>query len=124
MNINNIDHVQLAMPAGEEAKARVFYAGVLGMNEIPKPPILAKRGGAWFQTGSVQLHLGVEEDFRPAKKAHVALTVSGAAELRRRLAIAGYPVREDAAIDGVKRFFTDDAFGNRIEFIDVEGSVG
>jgi catechol 2,3-dioxygenase-like lactoylglutathione lyase family enzyme len=120
MKISRIDHVQLAMPPGEEQKARAFYATVLGMVEIPKPPILAKRGGAWFQTGSVQLHLGVEEDFRPAKKAHVALAVSGAEKLRKKLADAGYAVRDDVAIEGVKRFFTDDAFGNRIEFIENE----
>jgi catechol 2,3-dioxygenase-like lactoylglutathione lyase family enzyme len=120
MHIDRIDHVQLAMPPGAEEQARSFYAGVLGMNEVPKPPVLAQRGGAWFKTGSVQLHLGVEQDFHPAKKAHVALAVSGAKELRERLVRAGLPIREDDAIDGVKRFFTDDVFGNRFEFIEKE----
>jgi catechol 2,3-dioxygenase-like lactoylglutathione lyase family enzyme len=120
MQIARIDHVQLAMPPNAEEHARGFYAGVLGMREVAKPPVLAKRGGAWFEAGAVRLHLGVEADFRPAKKAHVALAVSGASELRARLAKAGHPIREDDAIDGVKRFFTDDVFGNRIEFIEKE----
>lgn len=118
VELTRIDHVQLAMPPGEEEKARSFYSGVLGMKEVVKPAMLAKRGGAWFESGPVQLHLGVETDFRPAKKAHVALAVSGAELLRRKLKEAGYPVREDKAIAGVARFFTDDAFGNRIEFIE------
>jgi catechol 2,3-dioxygenase-like lactoylglutathione lyase family enzyme len=112
-----IDHVQLAMPKGEEAKARAFYAGLLGMNEVAKPEALAKLGGAWFESGPVQLHLGVEHDFRPAKKAHVALRVSGCNVLRGRLSAAGHDVRDDDAITGVTRFFTDDCFGNRIEFV-------
>jgi catechol 2,3-dioxygenase-like lactoylglutathione lyase family enzyme len=120
MRIGRIDHVQIAMPRGEEHRARAFYAGVLGMTEVAKPPKLAPKGGAWFATGAVQIHLGIEAEFRPAKKAHVALTVTGAANLRQRLADAGYPVREDDNIEGTKRFFTDDAFGNRIEFIEVD----
>jgi catechol 2,3-dioxygenase-like lactoylglutathione lyase family enzyme len=75
MNIYAIDHVQLAMPAGEEEKARAFYAGVLGIPEVAKPPHLARRGGVWFQQGDLKIHLGVEENFRPAKKAHPALLV-------------------------------------------------
>ena len=117
--IGAIDHVQLAMPAGEEDKARTFYVGILGMRELPKPPGLAKKGGAWFEADSVKLHVGVEAEFRPAKKAHVALTVSGADDLKQKLSTAGYPVRVDTDIEGVKRFFTDDCFGNRIEFIEV-----
>jgi catechol 2,3-dioxygenase-like lactoylglutathione lyase family enzyme len=120
MRIDRIDHVQLAMPPGAEEQARAFYSGILGMSEVQKPPVLAQRGGAWFITGQVQLHLGVEQDFRPAKKAHVALAVLGGDELRRKLADAGHPIRDDDAIDGVRRFFTDDAFGNRIEFIEKE----
>jgi len=112
-----IDHVQLAMPRGEEVKARAFYSGVLGMSELPKPVELEKRGGAWFQSGAVQLHLGVEDDFRAAKKAHVAIGISGAEELKSKLRNNGHAVREDHAISGVVRFFTDDAFGNRLEFI-------
>ena len=112
-----IDHVQLAMPRGEEAKARAFYSGLLGMSELPKPVELEKRGGAWFQSGAVQLHLGVEDDFRAAKKAHVAIGVSGAEELKSKLRKNGHAVLEDDAITGRSRFFTVDAFGNRIEFI-------
>ena len=120
MRIERIDHVQLGMPPGEEEEARGFYVGVLGMTEIAKPPVLTARGGAWFQAGPVQLHLGVEQDFRPAKIAHVALAISGGQHLRKNLMAAGFPVRDDQSIDGVQRFFTDDAFGNRIEFIEVK----
>jgi len=116
--IRAIDHVQLAMPPGEEDKARSFFVGVLGTREVPRPPGLANRGGAWFEAGSVNIDVGVEADFRPARKAHAALTVAGSAELRNRLATAGYPIREDNDIKGVKRFFTDDAFCNRLEFIE------
>jgi catechol 2,3-dioxygenase-like lactoylglutathione lyase family enzyme len=112
-----IDHVQLAMPKGEEALARAFYSGVLGMREVVKPDLLAKRGGAWFESGAVQLHLGVEDDFRPAKKAHVALRVARCDDLKGKLKSAGHVVRENDAIAGISRFFTDDCFGNRIEFV-------
>jgi catechol 2,3-dioxygenase-like lactoylglutathione lyase family enzyme len=115
-----IDHVQLAMPKGEEAKARAFYGDVLGMAELDKPDALAKRGGAWFASGAVQLHLGVEEDFRPAKKAHVALAVSGSRELRDRLIDRGFRVQDDDLIPGTRRFCTDDCFGNRIEIIELD----
>jgi catechol 2,3-dioxygenase-like lactoylglutathione lyase family enzyme len=113
-----IDHVQLAMPKGEEAKARQFYGGILGLNEMEKPPLLAKRGGAWFAAGTVQVHLGVEDDFRPAKKAHPAFALTDGIALRNRLATAGYSVRDDDAISDVRRFFTDDCFGNRLEFVE------
>ena len=89
-----IDHVQLAMPAGEEARARDFYAGLLGLEEIAKPPELAGRGGAWFSNGAVTLHLGVEQDFRPARKAHPALLVEGLTTFVARLEAAGYPISE------------------------------
>jgi len=75
MRITAIEHVQLAMPPGKESEAREFYAGLLGIPEVPKPPDLAKRGGAWFERGSLKIHLGVEADFRPARKAHPALLV-------------------------------------------------
>ena len=120
MHLVSIDHVQLAMPKGEEAKARAFYAGVLGMSELEKPSALANRGGAWFQSGAVQIHLGVEDDFRPAKKAHVALAVRDSEPLRRKLSESGYRVHDDDLVLGVKRFYTDDSFGNRIEFIELE----
>jgi catechol 2,3-dioxygenase-like lactoylglutathione lyase family enzyme len=115
--ISRIDHVQLAMPPGEEAKAIEFYSGILGMHQIPKPAALVGRGGAWFIAGGAQIHLGVEQEFQPAKKAHVAFAITEPMDLRKRLLAAGYPLRDNDAIEGLQRFFTDDAFGNRIEFI-------
>ena len=111
------DHVQLAMPLGAEAAARTFYSGVLGMDEIRKPTELAKRGGCWFQSGRVQVHLGVEEDFRPAKKAHPALICSNYEELLSKLRLAEVIAREANDIPGVKRCYVFDPFGNRIELI-------
>jgi catechol 2,3-dioxygenase-like lactoylglutathione lyase family enzyme len=113
-----IDHVQLAMPAGEEARARTFYVVVLGMVEVAKPAELAKRGGCWFGSGSVQLHLGVEDEFRPARKAHPALRCREYDSLISRLRQAGVEVRDDAGILGVRRCHISDPFGNRIELID------
>jgi catechol 2,3-dioxygenase-like lactoylglutathione lyase family enzyme len=115
-----LDHVQVAMPPGEEARARAFYVGVLGMSELTKPANLAKRGGAWFaggDGGSVQVHLGIEQDFRPAKKAHPAVLVAGLDELAGRLEAAGHTVDWDEELDDMRRFFTEDPFGNRLEFI-------
>jgi catechol 2,3-dioxygenase-like lactoylglutathione lyase family enzyme len=117
VTLTQIDHVQLAMPVGLEDKAREFYIGILGMTEIAKPPVLAKRGGAWFAVDDVQIHLGVEEDFRAAKKAHVALRLIASAALRDKLSLAGLPVKDDDTIPGKKRFYTEDCFGNRLEFI-------
>jgi len=112
-----IDHVQLAMPAGEEEAARRFYRDLLGMNELPKPVELAKRGGCWFASGAVQIHLGVEADFRPAKKAHPALRCADYKGITARLRAAGVPVRDDENIPGLRRCHTTDPFGNRIELI-------
>ena len=112
-----IDHVQLAMPPGEEGKARAFYAGVLGMMEVPKPPELAKRGGCWFASGGVQLHLGVENDFRPAKKAHPALRCADYQGLVKRLRSSAVEVSEPDDIPGVRRCHVHDPFGNRLELI-------
>ena len=112
-----IDHVQLAMPAGGEERARAFYEGLLGMAEIPKPPELAKRGGCWFECGPVQLHLGVESDFRPARKAHPALRCFDYDGLTVRLRAAGVEAMEDESIPGVRRCHVSDPFGNRIELI-------
>ena len=112
-----IDHVQLAMPAGEEGSARRFYAGVLGMTEVAKPPELAKRGGCWFQCGSVQIHLGVEQDFRPAKKAHPALTCSDYSGIVSRLQAAGIRPQPADDIPRVERCHIHDPFGNRIELV-------
>ena len=112
-----IDHVQLAMPAGGEEPARQFYSGVLGMAEIPKPPDLAKRGGCWFESGGVQVHLGVEAEFRPAKKAHPAFRCTDYGALVSRLREAGIEVADAEDIPAVRRCHVHDPFGNRIELI-------
>lgn len=120
MAVYGIDHVQLAMPAGGEQSARRFYGEVLGLSEIRKPPNLAARGGAWFQCGSLQLHLGVESEFRPAKRAHPGLLVANLAETVEALKAAGFIVKYDSeAIRGFDRAFTEDPFGNRIELLQV-----
>ncbi len=112
-----LDHVQLAMPAGEEETARGFYRDLLGMAELRKPAELAKRGGCWFESGSVQLHLGVEADFRPARKAHPALRCQDYDALTSRLRAAGVEIKDDGSIPGVRRCHIADPFGNRIELI-------
>ena len=119
MRIVAIDHVQLAMPVGGEAMARRFYGNVLGFQEVPKPTALAGRGGVWFQSGVVQLHLGVEADFRPARKAHPALRVEGFAALIARCGDAGYPVEHDVPLPGLVRAHVADPFGNRIELLEL-----
>jgi len=118
MRINQIDHVQLAMPSGGEDRARQFYGGILGLTEVPKPAALAKRGGLWFELGPVKLHLGVEADFRPAKKAHPALMVEGLDELIGRSRLAGHQVTPDYELEGYNRAYIEDPFGNRIEFME------
>lgn len=112
-----IDHVQLAMPAGAEGQARDFYTRLLGMKEVAKPPELAKRGGCWFECGPVQIHLGVDADFRPARKAHPALRCFDYDGLLGRLNRAGVVATDDASIPGVRRCHIFDPFGNRIELI-------
>lgn len=114
----SIDHLQLAMPAGREDEARTFYAGMLGMKEVAKPEKLARRGGCWFESGSVQIHLGVEADFRPAKKAHPALVCNDYSDFIKRLTQHGVQVNEVDDIPGVRRCHIHDPFGNRIELID------
>lgn len=104
------------MPAGEENRAREFYVGVLGLQEVPKPPELAKRGGAWFENGAVKVHLGVEDGFRPARKAHVAFIVDDVQSLNAAARAAGYEVKDDDPLEGVDRIFVFDSFGNRLEF--------
>ena len=112
-----VDHVQLAMPRGEEAAARAFYIEALGFTEFAKPPALAARGGCWFASGDVQLHLGVEDDFRPARKAHPGLRCIDLEALLARLRERSIPIREDTAVPSTRRAFVDDPFGNRIELI-------
>jgi len=113
-----LHHVQLAIPAGSETACRAFYADVLGWRELEKPAALKARGGVWFTTGSSELHLGVEVDFRPARKAHPAFAVTHLDELADRLRAAGSSVEFDDAIPGLRRFYTADAVGNRIEFLE------
>lgn len=112
-----LDHVQLAIPQGAEDLCRPFYAGLLGMREVAKPPSLAKRGGLWLESGSVRIHLGVEEDFRPTRKAHPAIAVADLDALARLLAEAGHEPAWDDAIPSVRRFYVEDPVGNRIEFM-------
>jgi catechol 2,3-dioxygenase-like lactoylglutathione lyase family enzyme len=118
MGIVAIDHIQLAMPAGREADARAFYEGLLGLREVPKPPNLAARGGCWFERGAVRVHLGVEADFRPARKAHPAFLVDDLLAVRATLEAAGIPIRHDEPLDGYERFYIDDPFGNRLELLE------
>ena len=112
-----LDHVQLAMPAGGEDDARAFYGDLLGLAEVPKPPALAARGGCWFEDGDLKVHLGVEADFRPARKAHPAFVVDDLPALSGSLRAAGRVVTEGETHDGVTRAYVDDPFGNRIELI-------
>lgn len=116
--IKSLHHVQLAMPRGREADARAFYCDVLGMREEPKPANLARRGGAWFTAGDAHIHLGVEDDFRAAKKAHPALLVADLDALLERCAAAGYHVNTDEPLPGYKRAYVADPFGNRIELLE------
>jgi hypothetical protein len=115
-----IDHVQLAAPRGAEAAGRRFFGELLRLDEIPKPEALAARGGLWFQCGAQQIHIGVEDDFRPAKKAHPALRLrdeKALVALRQRLEQAGVKTREDREIADQARFFAEDPWGNRLEFV-------
>jgi catechol 2,3-dioxygenase-like lactoylglutathione lyase family enzyme len=118
MPIVGVDHVQLAMPAGREAEARAFYAGLLGIPERAKPGALAARGGAWFESGPLKLHLGVDPDFRPARKAHPGLLVRGLEALIGELRRAGYAVAADEPLEGYLRVYVDDPFGNRLELME------
>jgi catechol 2,3-dioxygenase-like lactoylglutathione lyase family enzyme len=117
MELRGIDHVQVAGPPGCEAAARAFYGGLLGLREIPKPQSLAARGGVWFELGSQELHVGVELDFRPALKAHPAFLCTDADTLAATLESSGAPVSWDSAAPGVRRFYTADPFGNRLEIV-------
>jgi catechol 2,3-dioxygenase-like lactoylglutathione lyase family enzyme len=116
--IIGLDHVQLAMPAGQEDLARAFYCGVLGLIEEPKPANLAGRGGVWFRGGALRLHLGVDSDFRAALKAHPALVVRGLTELAARCTAAGFNPVTDEPLEGYDRLYVFDPFGNRIELLE------
>ena len=112
-----IDHVQLAIPRDGEPAARRFYGELLGFAEVPKPAAPAARGGCWFESGEVKIHLGVEDDFRPARKAHPALRCRDYAGLVARLAAAGIAVRDAVDVPGVIRCHVHDPFGNRLELV-------
>jgi len=116
--VHGLDHVQLAMPAGQEDVAREFYSGILGLTEVPKPANLAQRGGVWFEGGCLRVHLGVEADFRPAKKAHPAFLVERLDLLTAHLQQAGITVITDEPLAGYNRIYVSDPFGNRIELLE------
>ena len=123
MPVLRLDHVQLAMPPGQEDRARAFYGGMLGIPEVEKPPNLAARGGCWFEEGPLKVHLGVEAPFAPARKAHPAFVVDDLRGLAARLQDAGYRVAEDQPLAGCDRLYVDDPFGNRIELMELNGSI-
>jgi catechol 2,3-dioxygenase-like lactoylglutathione lyase family enzyme len=118
VGVEAIDHVQLAMPAGREDEARAFYRDLLGIPEQTKPPHLAARGGCWFESATVKVHLGVEADFRPAKKAHPALLVRDLGDLVRTLTAAGIEIVDDEPLEGYDRVYAYDPFGNRLELLE------
>jgi catechol 2,3-dioxygenase-like lactoylglutathione lyase family enzyme len=117
MQVIELDHLQIAIPVGGEALAREFYAGILGMPELPKPVLMQLRGGAWFACGDRQIHLGAEVNFQPAKKAHPAFIVRDLDALCTLLRTTGYAVLKNEELPEVRRVFTEDPFGNRIELI-------
>jgi catechol 2,3-dioxygenase-like lactoylglutathione lyase family enzyme len=116
--IEGIHHVMIAIPRGGEEEARTFYGKALGLRELPKPEPLQARGGLWFSAGSIQLHLGIDPDFRPATKAHVAIQVSGVTALHDRLIEAGCRVEPDTSLPGFERYYVADPFGNRLELLE------
>jgi catechol 2,3-dioxygenase-like lactoylglutathione lyase family enzyme len=118
MGIIGVDHVQLAMPAGEEDRARSFYRDVLGLPEQPKPPNLAKRGGCWFGDDSVRIHLGVDPQFRPATKAHPGLLVDDLKSLLQTCREHGLEIDDSEPLDGFERAYVHDPFGNRLELME------
>lgn len=125
---NRLHHVQLSIPSGGEDASRAFWSGVLGMRELPKPPVLAARGGCWFGSGeagssAVEVHVGVEEPFVPADKAHPALQVAGIRDLAARLEESGVEVQWDETVPGLDRFHAHDPFGNRLEFVEPQAAV-
>ncbi|MER5200210.1 VOC family protein [Streptomyces sp. NPDC002755] len=118
-----VDHVQLAAPPGAEDLLRRFYTGTLGMTEVPKPPVLAAKGGCWFRAGAVHLHLGIEAGFRPSAKAHPGLRVTAIEAYAARLEAHGTPVTWDADLPGHRRFYAWDPVGNRLEFLEAVSGV-
>jgi len=118
--ITRIDHVQLTAPKGCGDAAREFYGSIFGLREIEKPTSLRARGGCWFQCDNQQLHIGVEVDFRPAKKAHPAFAASNLAKLRESLIAHAVRTTDDSSLPGTRRFFAEDPWGNRLEFLEAK----
>jgi catechol 2,3-dioxygenase-like lactoylglutathione lyase family enzyme len=123
-HLDGVHHVQLAIPPGSEDACRAFWGEALGMTEHPKPPVLAARGGCWFRGGALEVHLGVETDFRPARKAHPGIRVTALDALADRLTARGVAVRWDDELPGHRRFYADDPVGNRLEFLEPDGTPG
>ena len=118
MRVVALDHVQITAPRGSEANARAFFGDVIGLEETPKPGRLAARGGVWFRCGEQQLHVGIEDEFMPARKAHPAFRVHDLDAVRRRLTEAGVTLQDDDTLPGARRFYVEDPFGNRLEFLE------
>ncbi|MFC4732962.1 VOC family protein [Salipiger abyssi] len=114
----SLHHIQLAMPRGREAEAIAFYADVLGLDPVEKPAPLRSRGGVWFEGGALRVHLGIEEPFAPARKAHPAFQVANLDAMIARLDRAGLSWRRDIDLPGLRRIYVDDPFGNRIELLE------
>jgi len=119
LRVVGIDHIQIAAPEGCEQVARQFYGSILGMEEIEKPPALRARGGCWFQCGEQQVHIGVERAFHAAKKAHPAFAVRDLDDLREGLLVRGIAILDDDRLPGTRRFYAEDPWGNRIEFLEI-----
>ena len=117
MQIVALDHIQLAMPAGQEEQARHFYENVMGFREVAKPEQLAARGGCWFERDGIHIHLGVMTDFRPATKAHPAFRVTDLERAQKTFLDADISIIPDESLPHVRRFYVNDPFGNRIEII-------
>jgi catechol 2,3-dioxygenase-like lactoylglutathione lyase family enzyme len=117
MSVIGIDHVQLAMPAGQEEQARSFYGEVLGLPEIPKPADLARRGGCWFESTRVKIHLGVDKNFHPATRAHPGLLVDDLQDISARCRERGFEMVPGGSLQGYERVFVNDPFGNRLELL-------
>jgi catechol 2,3-dioxygenase-like lactoylglutathione lyase family enzyme len=118
MPILSIDHVQIAIPVASEDRARAFYSGILGFTEVPKPPEMAGRKSIWFVAGGVNLHLGLESDFHPAKRAHPAFVVTGLDAILAACERAGLPAKPDTSFNGLRRVHVFDPFGNRLELME------
>lgn len=117
VHYKGIDHVQLVAPPGSEPEAREFYTGILRFEEVEKPKTLQQRGGAWFEAGNINIHIGIEKEFTPARKAHPAIEVENIEALGKYLKTKDINVTWDDRLPGVKRFYINDPFENRIEFL-------